>query len=324
MEHDDIAPEAARALADTPGVTWVNLNGAADTEAVAALGAAFGLHPLVVEDLVTPTQRPKLEVYGDQVFVVARMILATEDVPEVAYCDGDPRTSGHRIEQIGLVLGDGFVLSVQEESGDVFEAIRERIRTGAGRVRTTGADYLLYALLDLIIDHAFVTLERIGDAIEVLEDRALEDPEPSVQSSISTLRRDVIVIRRALWPLREVLAALQRDDALYVEDSTRPYLRDAYDHLVQAVDVLESVREVLSALADLYLSALGMRQNEVMKTLTVVGAIFLPLTFLAGIYGMNFDVMPELHTRYGYFVLLGAMAVVAIGALTYFRSKDWI
>ena len=322
--HDALTPEAARALTDRPGVTWISLDGATDTRTVAALGEAFGLHPLLIEDLATLTQRPKLEVSGDHLVVIARMVQATDLPPEVAYCDGDPETLGHRIEQVGLVLGPGYVLSVQESEGDAFETVRERIRTGGGRVRKAGADYLLYSLLDVIVDHVFVTLERVGDAAVALEDLAIETPDQEVQAAISSLRREVVTLRRTLWPLREVLVSLQREDLDVIEAATRPYLRDVYDHLVQAVDIVEALREVLAALSDLYLSALGMRQNEVMKVLTVVGTVFLPLTFLTGLYGMNFDVMPELHAQNGYFVLLGVMALLSAGILLYFRRKGWL
>ncbi len=323
-ERADLTAAEARALADRPGVLWVNVDGVADTATVAAFGEAFGLHPLVVEDLVHTVQRPKMEVYGDAVFVVARMIRATDLDATEAYCDNDPTTEGHTVEQVGIVLGDGWVLSFQERQGDVFDPLRQRLRDGVGRVRQLGADYLLYTLLDLIVDHTFVTLERVGDATETLEAWALDHPDPTVQAAISGLRREVVVLRRAIWPLREVLAALQREDAPYVEVRTRPYLRDAYDHLVQAVEILESLREVLASVNDLYLSSLGMRQNEVMKVLTVVGTIFLPLGFLTGLYGMNFDVIPELHLRYGYFVLLGLMSLISIGTLVYFRRKGWV
>ena len=323
-EHADLDADAARALADRPGVTWVDVVGVADTATVAAVGRAFGLHPLVVEDLVHTTQRPKVEAYDGALFVVARMVQATDTDPLAAYADAGPGAPGHLIEQVGLVLGAGYVLSFQEVEGDVFGAVRDRIRRGVGRVRAVGADYLLYALLDLVVDHVFVTLERMGDATEVLEARALDDPAPAVQGAISALRREVVVLRRAVWPLREVLARLQDEDAPFVEDRTRPYLRDAADHLVQAIEVIESLREVLASLSDLYLSALGTRQNEVMKVLTVVGTVFLPLSFLTGLYGMNFAYIPELGYRYGYFVLLGVMALVAVGALAYFRKNDWI
>ncbi len=330
-ELADLSPADARALADRPGVTWLNVDGIADVATVGAVGEAFGLHPLVVEDVVHLGQRPKLKVYDDRddpdrthVFVVARMVRATDLDAVAAYCDGDPATLGHVTEQVGLVLGPGWVLTFQERPGDVFDPLRERLRQSAGRVRTAGADYLLYALLDLIVDHVFVTLERIGDATEALEDQAVGDPAPSVQAAISGLRREVTVLRKSVWPLREVLAGLQREGTPYVEDATRPYLRDATDHLVQIVEIVEALREVLGSVSDLYLSSLGMRQNEVMKVLTVVGTLFLPLGFLTGLYGMNFDVMPELHVRWGYVALLGVMAALATGTLVYFRRKGWI
>ena len=363
-EHAGLSADEARALAERPGVTWINVDGVADTATVAAFGRAFGLHPLIVEDLVNTTQRPKIETYGDDLFVVARMIRATALDAALAYTDADHATPGHLIEQVGFVIGDGYVLSFQEDEGDVFDAVRDRLRRGTGRLRAGGADYLLYALLDLVVDHLFVTLERIGDAAEALEAQALDEPAPQVQAAISALRREVVVLRRSVWPLREVLVRLQDEDALYVDDRTRLYLRDAADHLVQALEIVESLREVLARLQDddapfvtdptrlylrdaadhlvqalevveslrevlastndLYLSAVGTRQNEVMKVLTVVGTIFLPLGFLTGLYGMNFEYIPELGYHYGYFVLWGVMALVTLGALTYFRKNDWI
>lgn len=313
---------ALRARTRAHGTTWINLDGVADTAAVAALGEAFGLHPLVQEDLANPAQRPKLELYGDYVFVVARMVRPAETPP----LPGEPH---YTVEQVAFVLGEGYVLSFQEVPGDVFEPVRERIRRASGRVRQHGPDYLLYALLDVIVDHYLVTLERIGDATEALEERVasahVAGPRGrGVQMAISALRRDVVQLRRAVWPLREVLAALLRDDVPGVSERTRLYLRDAYDHLVQTVEILEALRDVLGGLADLYLTAISLRQNEVMKTLTVVSSVFIPLTFVAGIYGMNFDNMPELHTPYGYFVLLGAMATLAASILLFFRRKGWL
>ena len=323
-EHDGLDAVAAHALAGGDGVTWINVDGVADTATVAAFGQAFGLHPLIVEDLVNTTQRPKIEAYGDDLFVVARMVRATDLDATVAYTDADPSTPGHLLEQVAFVVRPGYVLSFQEVEGDVFDAVRDRIRRGVGRIRTEGADYLLYALLDLVVDHLFVTLERIGDAAEALEAQALDEPAPQVQAAISALRREVVVLRRSVWPLREVLVRLQDEDALYVDDRTRLYLRDAADHLVQALEIVESLREVLAATNDLYLSAVGTRQNEVMKVLTVVGTIFLPLGFLTGLYGMNFEYIPELGFRDGYFVLWGVMLLVTAGALAYFRKNDWI
>ncbi|HEX8386368.1 MAG TPA: CorA family divalent cation transporter, partial [Rubricoccaceae bacterium] len=211
-EAEGLSAAEARAFADRPGVAWINVDGVTDTAAIAAFGEAFGLHPLAVEDVVRTTQRPKMEVYGDHVFVVVRSVRTTEATPEDAYCADDDAEEGHVIEQISFVLGPDFVLSFQEDEGDVFDALRERIRRGAGRVRSAGADYLLSALLDLVVDHTFVTLERMGDATETLEALALDDPDPSVQVAISRLRREVALLRRAMWPLRDVLIGLGRED----------------------------------------------------------------------------------------------------------------
>ena len=323
-ERTGLTAAEARALADCPGVTWINVDGVDDVDTVAAFGDAFGLHPLAVEDIVRTNQRPSLSVYPERVVVVLRSVEALDVPPDLAYCDAGSQTPGHRIEQISFVLAPGVVLSFQEDEGDVFGPVRHRIRAGGGRIRTMGADYLLAALIDVVVDQSFVTLERIGDATETLESLALDSPEPRVQAAISRLRREVSLLRRALWPLREVLSGLARDDTPVVTPDVVPFLRDAQDHLVQAVEVLESLREILASLADLYLSALGTRQNEVMKALTVVGSIFLPLTFLTGLYGMNFDDMPELHWHDGYPALLAVMALTTVGTLAYFRHRGWI
>ena len=320
-ERRDVSAAEARVDADSPGVTWLNVDNVRDIEAVRAVGEAFDLHPLVVEDIVTAGQRPKMEVYGDQVFVVLKMVQPFEADPMDTYCAGEP---GHSLEQIAFVLGPGYVLSFQEDPADVFEHVRQRIRTASGTIREVGEDYLLYALLDVLVDHYFVTLERIGDATEVFEDLVFDNPDAGVQEAINALRREVVVLRRSVWPLREVLTGLLREETPGITERTQVYLRDVYDHLVQAVDILESLRDVLAGLADLYLSALSHRMNEVMKVLTVVGSIFIPLSFLTGLYGMNFQYIPELQYRDGYFVLLGVMAAVTLGGLLYFKRRGWL
>ncbi|MEM1054135.1 MAG: magnesium/cobalt transporter CorA [Bacteroidota bacterium] len=304
----DAEADALAHLATGPGVTWINVNGVKDTRAIAALGDAFGLHPLVQEDLVHTTQRPKVEVYARHTFVVARMV--------------HPRTG--EVEQVAFVLGDGFLLSFQERAGDVFDAVRQRIATDGSRVRGEGADYLLYALLDVLMDAAFATVERLGDATEALEEAVLGDPGPSVRAAIAGLRREILVVRRAVWPLREVISTLIRDESPFVTEKTQVFLRDVQDHCVQAADALETLRDVLAGLSDLYLSAVSMRQNEVMKALTVIGAVFLPLTFLTGLYGMNFDRMPELHLPYAYPTFLILLALVTAFTLVYFKVKRWL
>jgi magnesium transporter len=328
-EHDGLSAAEALALSERPGVTWVNIDGVDDTATVAAFGEAFGLHPLAVEDIARTNQRPALTVYPDRVIVVLRAVEALPVPADIAYCSAATDVPGHVIEQISFVLAPGIVLSFQEDEGDVFDAVRDRIRSGGGRVRGLGADYLLAALIDIIVDKSFVTLERLGDAAEMLETLTLDDPAPPVQASISRLRREVSLLRRALWPLRDVISGLSRGDTPFVTPETIPFLRDAQDHLMQSVEVLESLREILASLSDLYLSVIGTRQNEVMKVLTVISTVFLPLTFVAGVYGMNFDPdtsplnMPELRWYYGYPFSLGLMLAIAVGLMVFFRKKGW-
>lgn len=305
----DAEAGALARLAAGPGVTWINVAGVKDTRALAAIGESFGLHPLLLEDLAHTTQRPKLELYGDHVFIVARMV--------------HPQTG--QVEQVAFVLGSGFLLSFQEREGDVFDPVRQRIETTGSRLRGEGPDYLLYALLDVLVDAAFSTVERLGDATEALEEAVLGDPGPSIRAAIAGLRREILVVRRSVWPMREVIASLVRDDDLaLVTDKTRLFLRDVQDHVVLAADSIETLREVLNGVSDLYLSAVSMRQNEVMKALTVIGAIFLPLTFLTGLYGMNFDQMPELHLPHAYPIFLIVLAVIAFSTLIYFKLKRWL
>ncbi|MDX1439294.1 MAG: magnesium/cobalt transporter CorA, partial [Rubricoccaceae bacterium] len=320
-EHVSVTAEKACELASADGTTWINIDSVSDIPVIEHFGNALDLHPLLLEDLTHTTQRPKLENYDEKVFVVLRMVRPLE-VDDTSIFERERQT--HFIEQIALILGPGYVLSFQEKPGDVFETLRERIRQRAGTISASGADYLLYALIDIIVDHYFITLEHIGDATEALEERLFEDPEPELQQSLSILRREVVVLRRSIWPLRDVLNSLLRDDLPMISEKTRLYLRDALDHLVQALEILESLRDVLSSLADLYLSAISHKMNEVMKVLTVVGALFIPLSFLTGLYGMNFDNIPELHFEYGYFFLLGVMVIITTATLYYFRRKRWL
>jgi magnesium transporter len=300
--------DAAQAPTET---TWIDVDGVHDVEALVGLGEPLGLHPLVLEDLAHTAQRPKLEEYDGHLFIVLRMLHSFE---------GEQVT-----EQVGLVLGKGFLISFQEDKpGDVFDAVRERILQGKGRIRSLGADYLAYALIDLIVDHYFVAVEQVGEQIERLEDSVLSNPKPAVQAEINALRREVIYLRKSIWPLREVVAAMLRDDSGLIEDRTKVYLRDVYDHTIQVVDLIETFRDVLSGLVDLYLSNLSHRLNEIMKLLTLVGAIFIPLTFIVGVYGMNFEYMPELEMRYGYFTVWAVMILLAGGALAVFRRKGWM
>ncbi|RMF58032.1 MAG: magnesium and cobalt transport protein CorA [Bacteroidetes bacterium] len=297
---------------DSPHVTWINVDGSHDTETVRRLGAHFGLHPLVLEDIVSTAQRPKVEVYEDYLFIVIRMLRFDRERRQI------------EAEQLSLVVSEGFVLSFQERPGDVLDPIRHRLRLEQGRLRRSGADYLAYAILDVIVDHYFVVLEEVGELLEELEDEVLRDPSMEVQQKIRDLRRELILMRRAVWPVRELFMTLERIELPLFREETRPFLRDAYDHIIQVIDIVESLRDVISGLMDLYMSSLSNRMNEIMKFLTIVGTIFIPLTFIAGIYGMNFEHMPELHYRYGYPLVMLAMVAIAAGMLLYFRRKRWL
>jgi magnesium transporter len=297
---------------DSPTSTWINVTGVHDAAIVRTIGEHFGLHPLIQEDIAHTGQRPKLEGYDDHVYVISKMLYHDE-------------TNDHlRAEQVSFVLGGSYLLSFQEDPGDVFDPVRKRLREGRGRIRTAGTDYLTYALLDVIVDHYFVILEEMGSRTEEVEEEVLEDPQPETQERINDLRRDLIFMRRMTWPVRELLSQLERLDSPLWSEDTRPFVRDTYDHAVQVLDLVESLRDVVGGLTDLYMTSLSNRMNEIMKVLTIMGTIFIPLTFIAGIYGMNFEYMPELTVWYGYPVAMGVMFAVAAVLLIYFRTKDWI
>jgi magnesium transporter len=311
-ERSDVSLDECLSDREKPGVLWINATGLADIQMVERLGAGFGLHRLVLEDILHTTQRPKVEDFSDHLYVVVHML--QWDAASMRVSD----------EQVSLVLGSRYVLSFQERAGDVFEPVRERLRSGRGLIRSCGADYLAYALIDAVVDHYFAILEHIGDALESLEERVLADPSDAVVSEIHRLRHELVLLRRSVWPLREVLSELYRGDATLITDRTRIFLRDVQDHAVQIIDTVETMRDVVGGLMDLYMTGVSNRMNEVMKVLTMIATVFIPLSFLAGLYGMNFDVMPELHVPWAYPVLLGVMATVGLGMLVFFRRKGWL
>jgi magnesium transporter len=299
------------ACRDSPTVSWINVDGIHDVEAVGKLAGKFDIHPLTVEDTVNTQQRPKMEEYDDYVFFVLKMILHDEKTGEI------------ETEQVSLVLGKNYVISFQEKEGDIFDAVRERIRSGKGRIRKMSADYLVYSLIDAVVDHYFVILEKTGERVEELEDRVVSDPRPETLNEIHRLKRDMIHLRRSVWPLREVINGLERGESRLIGKATRLFLRDVYDHTIQVIDTVETFRDMLSGLHDTYLSSISNRMNEIMKVLTVIATIFIPLTFIAGVYGMNFKFMPELGWRWAYFGVWGVMAAVAAGMVVYFKRKKW-
>jgi magnesium transporter len=297
---------------DKPTVSWINIDGLHDLEVVEKIGKQFGLHPLVLEDIVNTGQRPKLEDLGNHIFVVLKMLYYDREKNEL------------EAEQVSLILGENFVISFQERVGDIFEPLRERIRQSKGRVRKSAADYLAYALIDSIVDHYFVILEQLGERIEDTEQELATDPTAETLQCIRAFKKEMIFLRKSVWPLREVVNSLERGESSLIHDSTGIYLRDVYDHTIQIIDTVESYRDMLSGMLDVYLSSISNKMNEVMKVLTIFAAIFIPLTFVAGIYGMNFSFMPELGWRWGYFAVLLVMAVIGASMLVYFRRKRWL
>jgi magnesium transporter len=297
---------------DPSTVTWIDVDLVHQVDLVAGIGECFGLHPLIVEDILNTDQRPKMEDFGNYLYVVLRALT----------CNGDK--CGLETEQVSLVLGRNYVISFQEKAGAVFGKVRDRIRAGKGRIGKSGADYLAYSLLDTVVDNYFIVLESIGERIEILEDALVTSPASSTLRGIHVLKRDLIFLRRSVWPLREVLNGLQREETALVSVSTRVYLRDVYDHTIHAIDTLETFRDMISGMIDIYLSSLSNRLNEVMKVLTMIATIFIPLTFIAGVYGMNFRHMPELEWPWGYPAVLTLMASVCVFMLFYFRRKKWL
>ena len=298
---------------DRPTVTWISVGGLHDVDAVGTLGERFGLHPLVVEDILNTGQRPKVEDYGEYIFVALRSFYHLDED------SGEPE-----VEQICLVLGPNYVLSFQERAGDEFDPVRDRIRSSKGRIRGAGADYLAYALIDLLVDQYFVVLERFGDRIESLEEELIAEPATETLHAIYHLKREMALLRKSVWPLREVIGTLERSESPLMDASTGLYLRDAYDHTIQVIDAVETFRDMLSGMLDIYLSSVSNRMNEVMKVLTVISTVFIPLTFVVGLYGMNFRYMPELEWPWGYPMVWIAMLVIALLMVVYMRRKRWL
>ena len=300
--------EDIKALRARQPLVWVNVDGLGDAQVLRALGELFALHPLALEDVLSAHQRAKVEEYPGQLFVVARMLDA-----------GAPL----RTEQLSLFFGPGWVVTFQERAGDDFDPLRARLRAHEPELCGRGSDYLAYALIDCVVDGYFPVLEELGERVDRLEGEALQLPGPRTLQGIHELKSDLLLVRRAVWPLREAIHGLVRQEYAGITPDTRLYLNDCYDHTVQVMDLLENYRDIASSLIEIYLSSLSNRLNEVMKVLTIITTIFIPLSFIAGIYGMNFD-MPETHMRYGYPLTLLTMAVVALLLLLYFRRKRWI
>ena len=303
--------EESFSFRDTSTVTWINIDGIHEIDVIGKLGEYFGLHPLIQEDILNTDQRPKIDDFGSYIFIALKMLDYDESKDEV------------KSEQVSLVLGSNFVISLQEREGDVFNPVRERIRNNKSRIRKMGADYLAYSLIDSIVDNYFVVLEKLGEGIENAEEDLIKMPATKTLRTIGRLKKEMIFLRKSVWPLREVIGGLEKIETPLVQKSTQVYLRDVYDHTIQVIDVIEDFRDLAAGMLDIYLSSVSNRMNEVMKVLTMFASIFIPLTFIAGVYGMNFTFMPELAWRWGYPAVLTVMALVAIFLLFYFKRKKW-
>lgn len=297
---------------NTPTVTWINIDGAHDADIVEKIGNCFDIHPLLLEDIMHTEQRPKIEDFGNYIFIVLRMI--------------HPNMKGKELEseQVSLIIHSNYVITFQEYPGDVFEPIRERIRSGKGRIRKMGPDYLAYSLIDAIVDAYFVVSEKIGEQIGDIDEELITNPTQETLRNIHKLKRELLSLRRYTWPIREIINVLEKAENPLIKKSTGIYLRDVYDHTIQIMDTIEIFRETLSEMVDAYLSSINNRMNEIMKVLTVIATIFIPLTFIASIYGMNFSWMPELEWPEGYHIILLVMAALGILMLIYFKRKKWI
>ena len=294
-------------------VTWINVNGLNNIEEIEKLGEHYNLHPLTLEDIVNTNHRPKLDEFDNYLFIILKMLHFKDDETLV-------------YEHLSMVVGDDFVLTFQEADGDVFDSLRERIISGKGRVRSLSADYLMYCILDAVVDNYLTVVEAFGDKIEDLEDDIFNSNSDisDIPNNIQILKREVLKIRRSVFPLREVINRLDKLENPIIEEKTSSYLRDLYDHIVNVNESIDLYREMIWSLMDMYMSIISNKMNEVMKVLTIIATIFIPLTFIAGIYGMNFDNIPELHYKYSYFILWGVMIVIFIFMLFYFKRKKWL
>jgi magnesium transporter len=304
--------EELTAYRDALGTTWVDVNGVHDVALIGRIGEIFDLHPLLLEDVVNAHQRPKFEQHGEHLFLVVKMLLNSVSGDEIEE------------EQVSIVLGSRYVITFQERARDTFDPVRRRLADPATRLRQHGADFLAYALVDTIVDNYFGVLEKLGDRIEDLEDAIVADPSPDRLEEIFEMKRVLVELRRVVWPLRDALAGMGRGDTPMIEHGTLPYLRDVHDHTLRVIDTIETYRDTAATMVEMYMSGVSNRMNEVMKVLTVIATIFIPLTFIAGLYGMNFVNMPELHWRWGYPVVLVAMGVTTAALLLFFRKRGWL
>jgi len=312
IEKHDVSLEECITFINQPTMTWITVKGVYDPETISTIGKAFGLHPLLLEDIMDTNQRPKIDFYDDCLFIVMRMMKIHEERQELEN------------QQVSIVLKAGVIILFLEGNGDVFEGVRERIRKKNPRIRSMGSDYLCYALLDQIVDSYFVILEATDSELDDLDEELLKNPNTRTLHKIQHLRQEIILLKKVIWPTREVMSQFRHMNTPLIQDATKLYMQDLYDHSIQIIDTIESFRDIAAGLLDIYLSNLSHRMNEIMKVLTIVSTLFVPLTFISSLYGMNFKYMPELQWRWGYPIVLAIMATVALGMLRYFRTKRWI
>lgn len=293
-------------------IDWYDIRGLHDTALIETIGNTFQMHPLIQEDIVDTDQRPKFEEYNKGIFTTIRAL------------DFDTKSKKIIKEQIAIYFSPGLVLTFQETESDLFESVRKRIHAGRGRIRSRGADYLVYALIDVIVDHYYVVLEAIEDEIERLEDELLENAGIGMRERIHHLKKELLIARKSITPLREAIGRFSKTESDFISDHSVLFIRDLYDHTIQIIDMVENYRDMLNGLQDLHLSEISYKMNQIMQVLTIITTIFVPLSFLAGLYGMNFDNIPELHYKYGYFILLAFMFIIAGGLLLWFKNKKWL
>jgi len=310
-EKHDVPLDECLPCKESSTVSWINIDGLNDTPVIEKVGELFDIHPLVLEDILHTTQRPKLEDHEGYLFLVVRMLFIPPGNDEI------------QSEQVSFILTERSLITFQERAGDVFEAIRERIRNNYGRVRKMGADYLLYALMDAIVDNYFLIMETTGEKIELIEQSMMENPDTVLLNELYRMKRELLYIRKSIWPLREAIGGLERGESKLFRKKTQPFIRDLYDHTIQVIDTVETFRDMLSGVQDLYLSSMGQKTNQVMQVLTIIATLFIPLTFVAGIYGMNFEYMPELTWKYSYLIFWIIILVMTFGMVIYFRRKKW-
>jgi magnesium transporter len=314
VRKSDLTPNALRPYLGTNTISWMDIQGLGSEEVLKQVGEIFKLHPLLLEDVVNVPQRAKVEDYNDHVMVIAHRVRP------------NPEEDGFESEQVSFVIGKQYLLTFQEgDITDCFDPVRDRIRTNQGKVCNWGADYLFYLLIDMLIDEYFPLLEDYEERIEALEDTIIRNPSGELMEEIYHIRRELLALRRLIWPLRHVMNVLLRDaTSTVVASDVRIYFRDCYDHIIQVLDIIEAYRELAASLMEVYMTSMSNKMNEVMKFLTVISTIFIPLTFIAGVYGMNFKYMPELDSRWGYFLTWGVMLLIAAGSLLFFWRRGWL